>query len=233
MGLYWFWTFPIHKPTWGSGFGPHDGAALVLWYILCGPSEPSGDLRVPLHRIDRQLLERCLQQEPRAWNDFVDRYMGLVYHVIHHVSHARSVVLSPTDVEDVASEIFLGLLENDFATLRKFEGRSSLSYYLTVVARRQAIRSLVRRHRETRLSQTALQRSGRDDRGDNEPIAAADEVEVMLRNLGPREAEVVRLYHLQYQTYRQIGKRLGIPENSVGPILARARAQLRRKAQTR
>ena len=45
----------------------------------------------------------------------------------------------------------------------------------------------------------------------------------MLDNLPEREAEVVRLYHLKYLNYRQIGKQLGIPENSVGPILARAR----------
>ena len=46
-----------------------------------------------------------------------------------------------------------------------------------------------------------------------------------------REAEVVRLYHLKYQNYRQIGKKLGIPENSVGPILAKARQRLRAAAE--
>ena len=63
---------------------------------------------MPLRDIDRQLLDRCLRKEPGAWNDFVDRYMGLIYHVIHHVSHARSLVLSPADIEDIAAEIFLG-----------------------------------------------------------------------------------------------------------------------------
>ena len=48
-----------------------------------------------------------------------------------------------------------------------------------------------------------------------------------------REAEVVRLYHLKYLNYRQIGKQLGIPENSVGPILAKARKRLRRVAEQR
>ena len=53
----------------------------------------------------------------------------------------------------------------------------------------------------------------------------------MLEDLSDREAEVVRLYHLQYLNYRQIGKQLGIPENSVGPILAKARRRLRRTAE--
>ena len=67
---------------------------------------------MPLREIDRQLLDRCLGKEPGAWNDFVDRYMGLIYHVIHHVSHARSVVLSPADTEDIAAEIFLAIVDD-------------------------------------------------------------------------------------------------------------------------
>ena len=48
-----------------------------------------------------------------------------------------------------------------------------------------------------------------------------------------RDAEVVKLYHLKSLNYRQIAKQLGIAENSVGPILSRARQQLRRTAQQR
>jgi RNA polymerase sigma-70 factor (ECF subfamily) len=55
----------------------------------------------------------------------------------------------------------------------------------------------------------------------------------MLKDLPEREAEVVKLYHLNYLNYRQIGKQLGIPENSVGPILSRARQRLRRVAEQR
>src|SRR4029079_7912862 len=75
---------------------------------------------VPLRDIDRQLIDRCLRKEPGAWNDFVDRYMGLIYHVIHHVSHARSLVLSPADIEDIAAEVFLGLVEDNYAVLHRF-----------------------------------------------------------------------------------------------------------------
>ncbi len=41
---------------------------------------------LPLRDIDRKLIDRCLRKEPGAWNDFVDRYMGLIYHVIQHAS---------------------------------------------------------------------------------------------------------------------------------------------------
>jgi RNA polymerase sigma-70 factor (ECF subfamily) len=190
---------------------------------------------VPLRDIDRQLIDRCLGKEPGAWNDFVDRYMGLIYHVIQHVSHARSIVLSPADLEDIAAEILLGIVDDDYGALRRFRGASSLPTYLTVVARRICVKEVIKRQREAELGHLSAHRAyvDEDSTGPAEAIASAEEVEQMLENLPEREAEVIRLYHLKYQNYRQISKQLGIPENSVGPILAKARQRLRRTAEDR
>ncbi len=190
---------------------------------------------MPLSDLDRQLLDRCLSHEPGAWNDFVDRYMGLIYHVIHHVSHARSVVLKPDDVEDLAAEIFLAIVDDDYRVLRQFRREAALPTYLAVVARRTCVKEIVKRHREAELGHITAPRSlaGEEESDEIEPIATAEEVERMLQDLPEREAEVVRLYHLKYLNYRQIGKQLGIPENSVGPILAKARKRLRRLAEQR
>ena len=190
---------------------------------------------MPLRDIDRQLLDRCLGKEPGAWNDFVDRYMGLIYHVIHHVSHARSAVLTPADTEDLAAEVFLAIVDDDYAVLRRFKQASSLPTYLTVIARRVAVKEVVKRTREAELGHTHAHREGLTEEGSSEveAIASVEEVQLMIDRLAPREGEVVKLYHLKYLNYRQIGKQLGIPENSVGPILAKARQQLRRAAEQR
>src|SRR3954447_9467570 len=201
--------------------------------VPSSPSSPRGGINVPLRDIDRQLIDRCLGKEPGAWNDFVDRYMGLIYHVIHHVSHARSLVLAPADIEDIAAEVFLGLVDDNYAVLHRFRGASSLPTYLTVVARRICVKEVIKRHREAELGHLSAHRAIIDDEaaGQAEAIASAAEVEQMLENLPERDAEVVRLYHLKYLNYRQIGKQLGIPENSVGPILSKARQRLRRAAE--
>lgn len=190
---------------------------------------------MPLHDIDRQLIDRCLRHEPGAWNDFVDRYMGLIYHVIQHAGHARSRTLSPADVEDIAADVFLALVDDDYGVLRRFQGTSSLPTYLTVVARRIGVKQLVKRHRAAELGHATAHRAGvaEEEIDEAEPIAAAEEVQRLLQDLPEREAEVVRLYHLSFLNYRQIGKQLGIPENSVGPILAKARQRLRQAAEER
>src|SRR5207302_9111189 len=100
---------------------------------------------VALTNVDRTLLQRCLTHQPGAWNDFVDRFLGLIYHVIHHTAHMRSSPLRPEDTEDLAAEILLQIVANDYAVLRQFRGQSSLATYLSVIARRICVHELAQR----------------------------------------------------------------------------------------
>lgn len=189
---------------------------------------------MPLSELDRKLIGRCLGREPGAWKDFVDRYVGLIYHVIQHVAQARSRLVSQADMEDIAAEILLRIVDDDYEILRQYKGVSSLPTYLTVIARRTCVKEMVKRQREAELSHASAHRANVSDAsGEVEAIATAEEVDRMLEELPEREAEAVRLYHLQFMNYREIGKRLGIPEASVGPILSKARKRLRSTAEHR
>ena len=53
--------------------------------------------------------------------------LGLIYHVVHHTAHLRSVPLRPEDVEDVAAEVLLAIVAGDYSVLRQFRGLSSLA----------------------------------------------------------------------------------------------------------
>ena len=94
---------------------------------------------------DRNLVKRCLNHESGAWNDFVDRYLGLVYHVIQHTAHLRSHFLHPEDTEDIAAEVMREIAANDYALLRQFRGNSSLGTYLAVIGRRICVTELAKR----------------------------------------------------------------------------------------
>ena len=182
-----------------------------------------------LSEIDRSLLDRCLHRKPRAWEDFVDRFMGLVVHVINHTAQCRSINLSAADREDLASEVFLAIVDNDMAALRHFRGKSSLATYLTVIARRVVVRKLVDGHSSVPLGDMVA----RAESGEFEPeerMRDREEVSRLLGELQGSEAAVVRMYHLEGKTYQEIGHAVGMPENSVGPMLSRARAKLRRRA---
>ena len=177
--------------------------------------------------IDRQLLESCLERKPRAWKDFVDRFIGLVVHVINHTAQSRSVHLTSHDRDDLAAEVFLAMIKDDLAVLRRFRGKSSLATYLTLVARRIAIRELLQRKTPATLGENMVADNRGDDSDFEQRIGDRDEVERLIKSLKKSEATVVRLYHLEGKSYREISDKVGIPENSVGPTLSRARGKMR------
>jgi RNA polymerase sigma-70 factor, ECF subfamily len=107
---------------------------------------------VALTEIDRSLLDRCLTGKPGAWREFVDRFMGLVVHVVNHSAQCRSLILSARDREDFAAEVFLAIVDNDLAVLRHFRGKCALATYLTVVARRVVVQKMA----ESRSATTAI-----------------------------------------------------------------------------
>jgi RNA polymerase sigma-70 factor, ECF subfamily len=155
---------------------------------------------VPLTSLDRELLKRCLGRQPGSWNDFVDRYLGLVYHVINHASHLRSVTLRPEDVEDLAAEVLLQIVADDYAVLRQFRKESSLATYLTVIARRICVQELAKRQATREVlphidGRQIPEPEAEEPRGVG--LETLEEVAKLLKKLPSRERQVVRLFYLE------------------------------------
>jgi len=226
---------------------------------------------VSLSDVDRSLLQRCLDQEPNAWRDFADRFLGLVMHVVQRTASDRGRVIDEATGDDLVSEVFLVFLQRDAAVLRQFRRQCSLATYLTVVARRVVVRRLIaldkqlprrsanppaaQRHagrpEPPRVESAAPFQHGRTDdvtlkdqvaaggvsatapveaiadrQNPIEKIDDREQVEQLLLRLDDREARAVRLYHLEGKSYGEISRLLGLSENSVGPMLHRARAKM-------
>ena len=184
-----------------------------------------GNFIVALTAQDRNLLRQCLGHEPGAWNDFIDRYLGLIYHVIQHTAHLRSHFLQPEETEDIAEKIVREIAANDYAVLRQFRLNSSLGTYLTVIGRRICVNELAK-HAPPREPQPGA--------GPNEPLdkdgpvrrpqatgglEALEEVAQLLKKLPARDRKVVQLYFIEGRSYEEISTELNIPINLIGVIL--------------
>lgn len=177
-----------------------------------------------LLEIDRSLLERCLASQPHAWDEFVDRFMGLVIHVTNHTAKARSIRLGDQDREDLVAEVFLAILKDNLALLRNFRGQCSLATYLAVVARRIVVREILGRKNLSRL----MPADAVDHQASVEQrISDRDEVQRLLQLLDGDQAKVVQLFHLEGKSYHEIAASTGLPENTIGSLLSRAREKLR------
>ncbi len=183
-----------------------------------------------LSNLDRTLLDRCLSRAEGAWEQFVDRFLPLIVHVVNQTGKTRLSSLPDGWRDDLVAEVLLALVDDDFAVLRRFQERSSLGTYLVVVARRVAL------HKLETLQRTARPTSGNGSAAHDKAVTSddgpahverSDRVESLLKRLPEREAQAIRLFHFEHCSYREIGSHLGIPENSVGSLLSRARGRLR------
>lgn len=196
-----------------------------------------------LSEVDRELLQRCLDGAPQAWQRFVDRFIGLVVHVTNHTAASRSIAIDAATRDDLVAEVFLTLVDNDFRPLRRFRRNCSLATYLTVIARRVVVRRLHARGRGVLPSNqhSVAQNGSPSDMAaadTNGHVAAnndatiirrqqSEEIEHLMSRLDPQEQSVVRMFHLEGKTYREIGDAVGLSENSIGPLLSRAKAKMR------
>jgi RNA polymerase sigma-70 factor, ECF subfamily len=174
---------------------------------------------------DRLLIEACLAGQGSGWEAFLDRFGGLFAHVATATARQRGIPLASADREDLVAETILACLQNQASVLRAFAGRSSLSTYLTVVARRVAVKRLLQRSGSA-ASQTSLHFDS-EQPADPARLDDREQVEALLGRLNRDEARLVRLHHIEARSYGEISRVTGLPLGSIGPALSRARAKLR------
>jgi RNA polymerase sigma-70 factor (ECF subfamily) len=106
---------------------------------------------------------------------------------------------------------------------------------VTVVARRIVIRQLNKCRPKSGLEHAIARRT---EDGLNPPherpdrsVEQREEVEFLFDQLSEKETSAVQMYYFDGRDYSAISRSLGIPENSVGPVLSRARNKMRRAVQ--
>jgi len=97
-----------------------------------------------------------MEGQPRGWEDFVDRYMGLTLHVIDHTTQVRNLPIDDEQRDRLCEDVFTVINHDAFRLLREFDGRCSLTTYMTILTRRIVVRLLRNRAAQT---STALRRA--------------------------------------------------------------------------
>jgi len=92
----------------------------------------------PSHAEDVALVGRILGGDSEAWKDFVERFAGLILAMTRRYLRSRD--------QDEIRTVFARVLESLRRTrFRTYEGRASLSTWLTIVARSEVVDHLRRR----------------------------------------------------------------------------------------
>jgi RNA polymerase sigma-70 factor (ECF subfamily) len=183
---------------------------------------------------DLRLVRRLVTGDASAWRTLVERFQRLVVARVLATAHELNRPISQSDAEDLCAEVFSRLVADNYATLRRFEGRSTLSTWLCVITRRIALRRLSVAVREpSRPAAHAPSFDSLPGPAGQEPLVViiTDEDRALLAagmaQLGQRHQQLARMFYVDGCSYRQISEQLQMPINSIGPTLARIHEKLR------
>lgn len=189
-------------------------------------------------RTEADIVQRLVAGDAAAWSHFVDSYQRLVLARVFATARELNQLLNQADAEDLCADVFGLLVARDFAALREFAGRSSLSTWLTVITRRHCLRQLAAARRNPARPSgdaTEAMECVRDRQSDPLMSLVHHEnrrrLDALLAELPERQRELVRLAYVEQCSYREISERLGIPANSIGPTLQRLQHKLREQLQ--
>lgn len=172
-----------------------------------------------------ELLVRCRQGDPEAWDQLVARYERLVFSV------ALRNGLTREDAADVTQATFLALLES----LERLKDDERLASWLMTVCRRQAWAQRNRVRLE--VADVDLPDGALDNLDNHDPTAHWDELTALHDALDALDRPCRDLLGALYldptqPSYTEIAQRLGRRIGGIGPMRARCLQRIRQLVDT-
>lgn len=193
---------------------------------------------------ETELVQRCIEKDPIAWNVFVDRYSGLVYWAIRDRLKKWDYLYSPEDVEEVHQNVFLSLWKKN--TLQQVRDQKKIAAWLVMVSGNEAIDYF--RYRKAQTPPNAVSIFQQVVRGDkvmtladilrskdqspslkNEIIEIGAVLDEEFKCLAPKEKIILELNILYNKKYREIASMLNMPVGSVSTALKDIKEKLKER----
>ncbi len=166
---------------------------------------------------EKRLVSELIRRKGSAWRTFVDDYGPRIYtaclYTLKHSTGQEDRHLA----EDIAQNVMAQLVADDFKVLKSFSFHSRLSTWLIAVARNQTLMHLRKKNLPTRELKEEVPA----------PVTNNESLRTVMASLPERDGKLLRLYYFDNWSFKEIAKDLQISENSVSPLLMRARERLR------
>ncbi|MGH3866580.1 MAG: RNA polymerase sigma factor [Pseudonocardiaceae bacterium] len=179
-------------------------------------------------RSTTELLAAACDQDPKAWDEIVRRYRGVVF------AKVRSFRLQDADALDAVQMTWLRLAEH----CHRIQFPEQLGGWLATTACRECLRILRHQAQHAPTSpDTAAQRAADPSVGPEQHAVDADTAARLwdlVATLPPRRQTLIReLFINNPGPYAEVARNTGIPTGGIGPTRARALTQLRRRLHER
>jgi RNA polymerase sigma factor (sigma-70 family) len=163
---------------------------------------------------------RAGQGNPKAWQEILRRYRGLVF------AKVRTFRLQEADALDAVQMTWLRLAEN----IHRIQYPEHLGGWLATTAARECLHILHHAKRTPTPTDATLDTA--DPTADPEQhlidAETAQTLHVLIAELPPRRRKLLRALFTDHpQSYAELSRATGIPLGSIGPTRNRALHQLR------
>jgi len=190
---------------------------------------------------DEELVLGCLEGKKEAWGEFVDRFAKLIHWSIRQT--VQKVPLGGVDelCEEVFQELFKKLLEKD--ELSKLRDAKNIRKFLSVTACHAAMDKLKSLGRYERKKTVSVFETGEDGTGLSTDLCDAAEINPAtealsrerndliaqaLESLSCKERACVEFHFLDGKTHFEIGRILGISQDTVSTVIRRTKEKLKK-----
>jgi RNA polymerase sigma factor (sigma-70 family) len=164
---------------------------------------------------DAQLVSRCREGDPAAWNEFVERFSRYVYAIC-----GRGFRLAQHDAEDVFQEVFARAYER----LSELRSDDAVRPWLAQLTRRLCIDKL------RILARDMPSDAEPDEREVDDVLAQLDEamaVRAALDKVGDPCREILDRFFCRDESYHTIGDTLDIPAGTIASRISRCLEKVR------
>ena len=168
-----------------------------------------------VEQTDAQLVSRCREGDPDAWNEFVERFSRYVFAIC-----SRGFRLAEHDAEDVFQEVF----SRAFERLAELRSDAAVRPWLAQLTRRLCIDKLRLLARDTPSD------SDPDERQVDDVLARLDDamaVRAALDKVGDPCREILDRFFCRDESYRTIGDDLEIPAGTIASRISRCLDKVR------
>jgi RNA polymerase sigma factor (sigma-70 family) len=173
---------------------------------------------------DEWLVQGCLQGEPKAWEELIDKYKRLIFSI--PIKYGAS----PEDAADVFQAVCIEVLNS----LPQLKSAQSLRSWLITVTIRQSYRWKRRQAHHVELD--AMEPDAAENIASTtyaDTLAQLEQEQIVrevVSQLTPRHRELVRLLFFEQPAlpYAEVARRLGLATGSIGFIRGRCLEKLRK-----
>lgn len=180
---------------------------------------------------DKKLLSGCVKGEQNAWDAFLERYSGLIFHAINRTLERYSFVAKDQVLNDLFQRVFLSLMESRCKKFRQFRWKCKLSSWLYTITVRMTI-DYVKKEGFAPPAKNDVWASIPDGRPLPDRIAEMKEESVIFERikeaLNPREQLFIKLCYDQELPVAEIARILHVTENNVYQLKSRVTLKMKK-----